>query len=197
MTQQRSFLRGVALLAAATLASVSGAAMAADNLVANGSFETGSFDGWTQSGSTAFNGVYCPGDGASPDGICRAYFGPLGTTGGIEQSLATMAGGQYLVTFRLSGDGADPSSVQVNFGAQSLLTQTNPVTTGFQLYSFVASASSASTVLSFQFRDDTSFMELDSVSVTAVPEPATVAMLSLGVAVLLMRRRSVNRGSAW
>jgi hypothetical protein len=180
------------MLAVAALASLPGLSKADDNLVANSSFETGSFDGWTQSGSTAFNGVYCLDDGSAPDGLCRGYFGPLGTTGGIEQALTTVAGAQYLITFMLSGDGADPSSVQVSFGSQPLLTLANPSTSGFQLYSFVASASSASTVLSFQFRDDASFMELDQISVTAVPEPATVAMLALGIAVLAMRRRSFN-----
>lgn len=189
MSTQRSFI------AMAALAGLSSLAMADANLVANGDFETGSFANWTQSGSTAFNGVLCVDGGTAPDGICQAYFGPLGTTGGIEQALTTTAGTQYLVTFKLSGDGADPSSVQVNFGSQTLLALSNPTTSGFQLYAFVASATSASTTLSFQFRDDNSFMMLDSVSVSAVPEPASAAMLALGglgLGAMLMRRRSAR-----
>jgi len=180
------------LLAMAALASASSLA-AADNLVANGSFETGSFASWSQTGSTPLNGVYCVNGGDAPDGICQAYFGPLGTTGGIEQALATTAGMQYVVSFRLSGAGDDPSSVQVNFGGQTLLALSNPMTAGFQAYSFVATASGASTTLNFTFRDDVDFIHLDSVSVTAVPEPATAGLLALGVAVLLMRRRSARQ----
>jgi len=178
-----------ALLTAA-FAGVSGHA-SAQNLVNNGSFETGSFASWTEVGNTAFNGVQCPGASFVSQGNCDAYFGPIGSLGGITQTLATTAGQQYLVTFALSGDGSVPSQLLVNFGAQTLLNLSNAATTttGFRTFAFDAVAAGASTLLSFNFRNDAGFMELDNVAVTvAIPEPETYALMLAGFALLGMRR---------
>ena len=103
------------------LASLSGNASAQVNLVANGSFETGSFASWTQVGNSTFNGVQCPGAALVPQGSCDAYFGPVGSLGGIQQSIATVPGAQYSITFAFSGDGGLPSQFLVAFGTQTLL----------------------------------------------------------------------------
>jgi len=95
----------VSMLAATGFAlGVSGLASA--NIVANGSFETGDFTGWTQIGNTGFTGVECPGAPfAGPgDGNCDAFFGPVGSTGGITQNLATVAGVRYFIRQQLFRD---------------------------------------------------------------------------------------------
>src|ERR1700693_6210131 len=73
-----------------------GSAYAA-NIVVNGSFESGDFTGWTQTGNSGFSGVECPGVGfAGPnDGACDAFFGPVGSVGGITQTLGTLPGRFY------------------------------------------------------------------------------------------------------
>ena len=48
------------------------------DLVTNGGFETGSFSGWTGTGNTVFNGVTCPGPGATVHGgNCAAFLDQL------------------------------------------------------------------------------------------------------------------------
>ncbi len=86
-------------------AAVGAPAYAAANLVTNGSFETGDFNGWTQVRNTGFSGVFCPGAGSVPDGNCAGFFGPAGSDGGIQQTLATSAGTPYNISFYF---GADP-----------------------------------------------------------------------------------------
>ena len=68
-----------------------GGSAGAVSIVTNGGFETGSFTGWTQTGNTTFNGVQCPGPGPTVHGgNCSAFFGPIGSTGGISQTLVTI-----------------------------------------------------------------------------------------------------------
>ena len=147
------------------------------NLVQNGGFETGDFSSWTQIGDTTFNGVQC--SGAVLEGSCDAFFGPIGTLGGIQQSIATTVGGQYLISFFLKGDGS-PGSFISDFGATNLLTLTN-TTLGTTAFSFLTVATAANTLLRFQFRDDAGFMELDGLQAAAVPEPSSLVLLSLGL----------------
>src|ERR1700761_4907020 len=60
--------------------------------VNNGSFETGDFSWWTVSGDTGFVGVCdvtnCPGGFAPQDGNFAGYFGPVGDTATISQTIA-------------------------------------------------------------------------------------------------------------
>ena len=175
---------GNKLLAAALAATASfaftGSAVAA-NLVSNSSFETGDFTGWTQTGNTTFNGVQCPGTGPTVGaGNCSAFFGPVGSPGGISQTLATTAGSAYNISFWFAPDGGTPSSFDVLFDGNSILSLTNPGAAPGAFFNLSGVASGASSVLSFSFRDDPGFMFLDAVSVSEAPEPATWAMMLLG-----------------
>ena len=171
---------------------VGGPAHAAPNLLTNGGFETGNFTGWTGTGNTTFNGVQCPGPGPTVfEGNCSAFFGPIGSLGGISQTLNSLTVGDfYTVSFAFEPDGGTPSSFSASFGAANLLSLTNPPGGPYSVYSFVTQATAASQTLAFNFRDDPGFLFLDAVSVTAaVPEPATLALFGLALAGLGFARR--------
>lgn len=153
------------------------------NLVKNGGFESGSLSSWGLIGDQTFNGVQCSG---APEGSCDAFFGPVGTTGGITQSIATTVGAQYFISFILISTGDNPSSFTADFGASNLLTLSNP-NTGTTTFSFLRTATAASTLLRFNFQDDPGFMLLDAVQV--IPEPATVALVGLALLGLGASRR--------
>ena len=170
---------------------ISGPAQAAVNLVTNGSFETGNFSGWTQTGNTGFTGVECPGVGfAGPgDGACDAFFGPVGSDGGISQVIiGTVIGQHYVISFDFLADGGTPSDFSASFGGVTLVSRTNPAASPYQILSFNVTTAVANPVLAFNFRDDPGFLKLDSASVS-LPEPGTMALLAIGMTGLLLRRR--------
>jgi len=166
----------------------------AANIVVNGSFETRDFSGWTLSGNSGFSGVECPGAPfAGPgDGDCDAFFGPVGANAILSQTLVTTPGASYAITFDFQPDGGNPSFFSAFFGSQPLTSLTNPPASAYQVLTFNRFATAASTSLTFSFRDDPGFIKIDSVAVSAVPEPGSIALLSAGMAGLWWRRRKAQ-----
>jgi hypothetical protein len=166
---------------------------AAANIVVNDSFETGDFTGWTLAGnSTFFDDVECPGVGLVPRGECDAFFGAFDSDDTLSQTLATIAGAPYSITFFFASDGGVVSHFSASFGGATLIDLVNPAASPYTLYSFTRTATGASTPLSFSFRDDTGFLRLDAVSV-AVPEPATLGLIGIAVAAMGFGRRRAAR----
>lgn len=166
------------------------------NIVTNGGFETGDFTGWTQSGNTSFTGVD---SAAANSGDSGAFFGPVGTLGYISQSLNTVAGMTYELSFFLReefGEGDNMSPIRPGGG---------PVTSEFQVFwngvmifsippntppgaytqfNFTGlMATGGTTELRFGFRNDNSFWDLDDVvaGLTAVPESLSTIWLAVPV----------------
>lgn len=172
------------------------AAPASAAIVVNGGFETGDFTGWLQSGDNTFTSVSSQAP-VPQSGTFGASFGPS-PIGGISQALATVAGTTYILDFWLQAEtdplgGFAPNSFQATWNGATVSSLLNSPAFNYKHLTFNVVATSASSTLAFAFRDDPAFWDLDNVSVTAVPEPETWALIGLGLAVLAARRR---RGSA-
>ena len=158
------------------------------NLVADPGFEA-SADGlgahpfsasWTSVDSSNFQGV--GGDSAfAHTGNNYAFLGATGTIGSLSQSLSTVAGQSYNLSFWLANDGGlPPNSFEVFWNGVSVFSLTNSA--GFSYTQFGALnllATGASTVLEFRSRNDQDFWRLDDISVDAVGVPESFSTMWL------------------
>jgi choice-of-anchor C domain-containing protein len=190
------------LLAAAISLTAFGAQ--ANELVTNGSFEsiTGSnpvgtyrkvnagetdIVGWTVGGTSVdiINSAYGAISGNSIDMLGSP--GP----GSLSQMLSTVVGQTYVLSFDLSYNGGTYKDIGVSLagGAQTFFTGGSP----FNHHTLQYTATSASTQLAFFSTGDANYSGavLDNVSVAAVPEPETYAMLLAGLGLMggIARRR--------
>ncbi|HEY7303453.1 MAG TPA: hypothetical protein VH601_05040 [Bryobacteraceae bacterium] len=170
----------------------------ASNLVTNSGFETGDFASWTLSGANVpdNSGIYYGVDGLNPhSGTFEAYFGSVGGILELSQTLSTVPGVSYTVTFWLAHSPETPfpylNSFDASFGGSTLLSQAGVPDTGYTQYSFSRLATGTSTDLLFAFRDDTSYFSLDDVSVTpdAVPEPGSALLVLFPLTALFLGYR--------
>jgi hypothetical protein len=175
------------------------------SLVTNGGFETGDFTGWAEGGETAWNGVIsavCPNsfgfvvECTPHTGAFASYLGPIHSISTLTQSIATDPGATYDLDFwvRLQGQTGSnfpgtPNEFEVMWNGATLTDIVNTADLSWEHMIFKGlAATSSSTDLTFGLFDVPNWIGLDDVNVTATPEPATMSLLGLGVALAAVLR---------
>ena len=193
------------ILAALATALLGVGAAHADPILTNGDFETGTFAGWAASGTlgifdSAFVDLNSGATGSTGTGLFTVFGSAnTGSTGVISQSIATTAGVAYNLSFQYGTYGPTHASQGIHVTAGDLnitvtsATAINALTNALKSYTFGFTATGSSTTISFADVSGTTVGVdgvLDNVS---VPEPAGLALLSLGAigTGLLRRRRTV------
>jgi len=152
---------------------------------------------WTLGNAGAVDVIGAPGffDLLPGNGHYVDLDGSNGLAGLLQTSFASSAGTTYTATFQLGGNQRDGStdSVTVLFGSTTLTLPIGP-TDAFTTYSISTTGTGGSLQLSFlDGRNGNVGALLDNVSITAVPEPAGLALMLGGLAALGLtarRRRS-------
>jgi len=209
-----------ALFLAISMVSVAGLAQAQANLITNGGFESGVFSPPSNQtvtlpiGATSLSGWEVVNDSIAWIGVGNPWYltafegnrfldlsdYSAGVPfGGVRQSIATVAGAEYLLSFQLGSSNywGRPSALVVTAGTTSA-SFTSPRTGtdndwGLQTFSFRATG--ATTSISFVGNSGVNYIGLDDVKVTAaavVPEPSEAALLLAGLAAVgwQLRRRA-------
>jgi hypothetical protein len=144
----------------------------AQNLLANAGFETGNFQGWTLSGSTAFEGVSSTFATTPNSGSYSAFFGAVGSYNIISQTIATTVGDTYNISFALENSGGPYSEAFVDWDGAQVWDVQPSGTFGWNILGWNEVATSASTTISFGFEQDPSYFNLDDTSVVDItPHP--------------------------
>jgi opacity protein-like surface antigen len=183
------------LLIGTLLAAALSAPASAAELVTNGGFEQGFF-GWTVTPEVNTNVNPSAAHSGANSTVFLTY---PGETGLLSQTLSTVAGQDYTLSFWIAFATSDPASSALNFywGGDKVASFQDNATTDYVHIFHVLTATSDSTDLTFLGFSDLGIIVLDDISVTGlsgsltggggggggrggVPEPSAWALMILG-----------------
>jgi hypothetical protein len=189
-TRSYRLLSAVAVVAAVAL--VAPAAHA--NYISNGGFETGDFTGWTinNGGDVAIGAVGSYGDASNGSYLAVFNAGGTGPNAALAQSIPTVAGADYTVSFEYGSTGGSQSITvaanDVTYGQLNYASETSTGNLVTATFSFQAFSAMTEIVIADDFQNSGMAL-LDNVSVTDAPEPASLALLATGLAGVALKRR--------
>jgi len=154
------------------------------SLIINGGFETGDFTGWTLNLTNGYPHNFVTNSYTEIINLryltitpqSGSYFAALktpGQEGYLSQDVPTAAGVCYLLSLWMeNADGETPNEFTVWWNGNTLFDQDNIPKTGWTNLQYIVTATGNSTILQIGARDDTTYLELDNVSLIPILPPA-------------------------